>query len=38
MALASEFDVSQSTASRAMASLRAEGLVRVVSGRGYFVC
>ncbi|MEV8075064.1 winged helix-turn-helix domain-containing protein [Streptomyces pseudogriseolus] len=38
VALASEFDVSQSTASRAMASLRAEGLVRVVSGRGYFVC
>lgn len=37
VALAVEFDVSQSTASRAMASLRAEGLVRVVSGRGYFV-
>ncbi|MFJ3286739.1 winged helix-turn-helix domain-containing protein [Streptomyces sp. NPDC086669] len=37
VALAAEFDVSQSTASRAMASLRAEGLVRVVSGRGYFV-
>ncbi|MFJ8605449.1 winged helix-turn-helix domain-containing protein [Streptomyces shenzhenensis] len=37
VALAAEFDVSQSTASRALASLRAEGLVYVVSGRGYFV-
>jgi len=37
VALAAEFDVSQSTASRALASLRAEGLVYVVSGRGYYV-
>ncbi|MFJ8273659.1 winged helix-turn-helix domain-containing protein [Streptomyces sp. NPDC094154] len=37
VALAAEFDVSQSTASRALASLRAEGLVNVVSGRGYYV-
>ncbi|MBZ6088973.1 winged helix-turn-helix domain-containing protein [Streptomyces olivaceus] len=37
VALAAEFDISQSTASRAMASLRAEGLVRVVSGQGYYV-
>lgn len=37
VALAAEFDVSQSTASRALASLRPEGLVYVVSGRGYFV-
>ncbi|MEU0965882.1 winged helix-turn-helix domain-containing protein [Streptomyces sp. NPDC005917] len=37
VALAAEFDVSQSTATRALASLRAEGLVYVVSGRGYFV-
>ncbi|MET9309221.1 winged helix-turn-helix domain-containing protein [Streptomyces cellulosae] len=37
VALAAEFDVSQSTATRAVASLRAEGLVYVVSGRGYFV-
>ncbi|MGW2931783.1 winged helix-turn-helix domain-containing protein [Streptomyces sp. NPDC001156] len=37
VALAVEFDVSQSTASRALASLRGEGLVYVVSGRGYFV-
>ncbi|MGW6895779.1 winged helix-turn-helix domain-containing protein [Streptomyces sp. NPDC054919] len=37
VALAAEFDVSQSTASRALSHLRAEGLVYVVSGRGYFV-
>ncbi|MFG2637496.1 winged helix-turn-helix domain-containing protein [Streptomyces sp. NPDC048362] len=37
VALAAEFDVSQSTATRAVASLRTEGLVYVVSGRGYFV-
>ncbi|MET7791916.1 winged helix-turn-helix domain-containing protein [Streptomyces sp. NPDC005248] len=37
VALAAEFDVSQSTASRALSSLRADGLVYVVSGRGYFV-
>lgn len=37
VALAAEFDVSQSTASRALASLRAEGLVSVVSGQGYYV-
>ena len=37
VALAAEFDVSQSTASRALSSLRAAGLVYVVSGRGYFV-
>ncbi|MFF3271926.1 winged helix-turn-helix domain-containing protein [Streptomyces chrestomyceticus] len=37
VALAAEFDVSQSTAARAVASLRAEGLVYVVSGRGSFV-
>ncbi|MFI9231385.1 winged helix-turn-helix domain-containing protein [Streptomyces rimosus] len=37
VAIAAEFDVSQSTATRAVASLRPEGLVRVVSGRGYFV-
>lgn len=37
VALAVEFDVSQSTASRALASLRPTGLVYVVSGRGYFV-
>ncbi|OKI00381.1 GntR family transcriptional regulator [Streptomyces sp. CB02923] len=37
VAIAAEFDVSQSTASRAVASLRTEGLVYVVSGRGYFV-
>ncbi|WP_030665324.1 winged helix-turn-helix domain-containing protein [Streptomyces rimosus] len=37
VAIAAEFDVSQSTATRAVASLRTEGLVRVVSGRGYFV-
>ncbi|MFC5958553.1 GntR family transcriptional regulator [Streptomyces pratens] len=37
VALAAEFDVSQSTASRALASLRAEGLAYVVSGRGYYV-
>lgn len=37
VALAAEFDVSQSTASRALAALRAEGLVYVISGRGYFV-
>ncbi|MGW1749242.1 winged helix-turn-helix domain-containing protein [Streptomyces sp. NPDC002092] len=37
VALAAEFDVSQSTASRALARLRAEGVVYVVSGRGYFV-
>ncbi|WSW80396.1 winged helix-turn-helix domain-containing protein [Streptomyces sp. NBC_00996] len=37
VALAAEFDVSQSTASRALASLRPEGLMYVVSGRGYFV-
>ncbi|MET7858807.1 winged helix-turn-helix domain-containing protein [Streptomyces sp. NPDC005318] len=37
VALATEFDVSQSTASRALSSLRAEGLVYVVSGRGYYV-
>ncbi|MEU3097810.1 GntR family transcriptional regulator [Streptomyces sp. NPDC006967] len=37
VALAAEFDVSQSTASRALASLRADGLVYVVSGRGYYV-
>jgi DNA-binding GntR family transcriptional regulator len=36
VAIASEFDVSQSTASRAVSSLRAEGLVYVVSGRGYY--
>ncbi|MGI5515439.1 GntR family transcriptional regulator [Streptomyces sp. CA-106131] len=37
VALAAEFDVSQSTASRALARLRTEGLVYVISGRGYFV-
>jgi len=37
VALAAEFDVSQSTASRALARLRTEGVVYVVSGRGYFV-
>ncbi|MFF4316006.1 winged helix-turn-helix domain-containing protein [Streptomyces sp. NPDC001507] len=37
VALAVEFNVSQSTASRALASLRPDGLVYVVSGRGYFV-
>jgi DNA-binding GntR family transcriptional regulator len=37
VALAAEFDVSQSTATRAVASLRAEGLVYVVSGQGYYV-
>ncbi|MFJ3564022.1 winged helix-turn-helix domain-containing protein [Streptomyces diastaticus] len=37
VALAAEFDVSQSTATRAVASLRVEGLVYVVSGRGNFV-
>ncbi|MGW5652995.1 winged helix-turn-helix domain-containing protein [Streptomyces humi] len=37
VALAAEFDVSQSTASRALARLRAEGVVYVVSGTGYFV-
>ncbi|MGW7255904.1 winged helix-turn-helix domain-containing protein [Streptomyces sp. NPDC054834] len=37
VAIAAEFDVSQSTASRALASLRPDGLVYVVSGRGYFV-
>ncbi|MFI2236852.1 winged helix-turn-helix domain-containing protein [Streptomyces chrestomyceticus] len=37
VAFAAEFDVSQSTAARAVASLRAEGLVYVVSGRGSFV-
>jgi len=37
VALAAEFDVSQSTASRALASLRTEGLVYKVSGRGYYV-
>ncbi|MFE7776561.1 winged helix-turn-helix domain-containing protein [Streptomyces sp. NPDC057445] len=37
VAIAAEFDVSQSTATRAVARLREEGLVYVVSGRGYFV-
>jgi DNA-binding GntR family transcriptional regulator len=37
VAIAAEFDVSQSTASRALASLRPDGLVHVVSGRGYYV-
>ncbi|MGK5499489.1 winged helix-turn-helix domain-containing protein [Streptomyces sp. URMC 125] len=37
VALAAEFDVSQSTATRALARLRADGLVYVVSGRGYYV-
>nr|WTB31738.1 winged helix-turn-helix domain-containing protein [Streptomyces sp. NBC_00830] len=37
VALAAEFDVSQSTASRTLSHLRSEGLVYVVSGRGYFV-
>ncbi|MCZ0986685.1 winged helix-turn-helix domain-containing protein [Streptomyces diastatochromogenes] len=37
VAIAAEFDVPQSTASRALASLRPDGLVYVVSGRGYFV-
>jgi DNA-binding GntR family transcriptional regulator len=37
VALAAEFDVSQSTATRAVSSLRAEGLVYVVSGQGYYV-
>jgi len=37
VALAAEFSVSQSTASRALARLRAEGLIYVVSGRGYYV-
>jgi DNA-binding GntR family transcriptional regulator len=37
VALAAEFDVSQSTASRALSHLRSEGLVYVVSGQGYYV-
>ncbi|MET7837501.1 winged helix-turn-helix domain-containing protein [Streptomyces sp. NPDC005356] len=37
VAFAAEFDVSQSTASRALSRLRAEGLVYVVSGSGYYV-
>ncbi|MGW2901976.1 winged helix-turn-helix domain-containing protein [Streptomyces sp. NPDC001204] len=37
VSIASEFNVSQSTASRAVTSLRAQGLVYTVSGRGSFV-
>lgn len=37
VALASEFDVAVSTVHRAVAALRAEGLVVTWSGRGSFV-
>ena len=37
VAIASEFDVSQSTAQKAVAALRAEGRLRTVLGQGSFV-
>lgn len=37
VAIAAEFDVSQSTAQKAVADLRAEGRLRTVLGQGSFV-